>query len=149
MKIKYLMASIAACALLFSCSKSQPEESFEPELSDYVGTVTVAYDGSVYENEDISVNFTPSEDGKTADITIYKIKVVPAMPQIDVTVPGVKVESKGDGLSLSCDNVNPLAMGGEFPRYLVTGFEGTLDDEGLTFSLNFGSYPTSFEGVKK
>lgn len=43
-------------------------------------------------NEDIEVNFTPSEDGTTATVTIYKIRFVPQMPvTIDVTIPDIKL----------------------------------------------------------
>ena len=50
-------------------------------------------------------------------------------------------------LSLSADDVAPLYLGNPMEPYRVTGFTGKLDDKGLTFSLNFGSYPTSFTGV--
>ena len=37
-------------------------------------------------------------------------------------------------------------MGGEYPRYTVKDFEGEIVDDQLTFSLKFGSTPTSFSG---
>ena len=40
-------------------------------------------------------------------------------------------------------------MGGEYERYTVTNLTGTLKDDELAFSLNFGSTPTSFKGTKQ
>ena len=37
-------------------------------------------------------------------------------------------------------------MGGQYPNYTVKGFEGEITYNELTFSLNFGSTPTSYRG---
>lgn len=105
------------------------------------------YQGSPFNNENIAVNFTPAEDGKTASITIYQIRFVPQMPvTIDVTIPNVTVQSTPEKILLSGDQIIPLAMGGEFPRYTVTGLEGEIVGQELVFSLNFGDSPTSYRG---
>ncbi len=145
MKTNKLFLALTALALL-ACNQKDPEV-ITPKEADYKGTVTVQYQGEPYDNENIEVNFTPSEDGKTADITIYQIKFVPKMPvKIDVTIPGVELKSTPTEILLSCDNVIPLAMGGEFPRYKVTNLTGVVKEGKLDFSLNFGDYPTSFSG---
>jgi hypothetical protein len=145
MKTNKLFLALTALALL-ACNKKEPEVVV-PQTADYKGTVTVLYQGEPFDNENIEVNFTPSEDGKTADITIYQIKFVPKMPvKIDVTIPGVELKSTPTEILLSCDNVIPLAMGGEFPRYKVTNLTGVVKEGKLDFSLNFGDYPTSFSG---
>lgn len=110
----------------------------------------MVYNENSFDNEDIEVNFTPSEDGTTASVTIYKIRFVPQMPvTIDVTIPDIDLTVTKDAILLACDNVIPLAMGGEYPRYTVTQLEGTLKDDSLEFSLNFGSSPTAFKSVKQ
>ena len=149
MKTKFFFAALVAMTLI-GCDKAEPETPIVPEVSDYKGTVTVMYQGSPFNNENIAVNFTPAEDGKTATITIYQIRFVPQMPvTIDVTIPDVALTSTKDGFQLACDNVIPLAMGGEYPRYTVTDLTGTLKDDELTFSLNFGATPTSFKGTRQ
>ena len=147
--MKKLLVILAALSL-FACSKVEPELPV-PEKADYKGTVTVIYQDSPFENEDIEVNFTPSEDGKTAEIVIYKIRFVPQMPvTIDVTIPGVSLAATSEGINIECDSVIPLAMGGEYPRYTVTDLKGIQKKDGtLEFSLNFGDYPTSFKGTKQ
>lgn len=147
MKTSKILLAIAAIALL-ACNKNEPKILPTPEMADYKGTVTVLYQGAPFDNEDIEVNFTPSADGTTASITIFKIRFVPQMPvTIDVTIPNVRLSVTDEAILLSCDNVIPLAMGGEYPRYTVTNLKGSVKDNELIFSLNFGDYPTSFKGI--
>lgn len=136
--------------LLISCGKETPVTPLVPEESDYVGTVTVIYQEAPFDNENISVNFTPSEDGQTGSITLHQIRFVPQMPvTIDVTIPDIQLESTPEKILLSCERTIPLAMGGEYPRYTVTGLQGEIVGNELTFSLHFGDYPTSFKGQSK
>ena len=51
MKIKYLV-SLFAVLSLFSCQKEE-EPEFKPVQSGYVGIVTVTYQGSDFDNDDI------------------------------------------------------------------------------------------------
>lgn len=148
MKLNRMILAFAALALL-ACNKEEKNETPVAEAGDYKGVVTVEASSGTFDNEDIEVNFTPSEDGATASITINKIRFVPQMPvTIDVTIPNVGLTSTKNGFQLACDNVIPLAMGGEYERYTVTNLTGTLKDDELAFSLNFGSTPTSFKGTK-
>lgn len=141
-----IFAALVAMTLI-GCGKAEPETPIVPEKSDYKGTVTVMYKGEPFDNENIQVNFTPSEDGKTASIIIYKIRFVPQMPvTIDVTIPNVAVQSTTEKILLSCERTIPLAMGGEYPRYTVTDLKGEIVGKEMSFSLNFGDSPTSFQG---
>ena len=136
--------------LLVSCGKETPEKPLVPEESDYVGTVTVIYQEAPFDNENISVNFTPSEDGQTASITLRQIRFVPQMPvTIDVTIPDISLQSTTEKIILSCERIIPWAMGGEYPRYTVTGLQGEIVGQELSFSLHFDDYPTSFKGQCK
>ncbi len=141
-----IFAALVAMTLI-GCGKAEPETPIVPEMSDYKGTVTVMYKGEPFNNENIQVNFTPSEDGKTASIIIYQIRFVPQMPvTIDVTIPNVAVQSTTEKILLSCERTIPLAMGGEYPRYTVTDLKGEIVGKEMSFSLNFGDSPTSFQG---
>lgn len=112
--------------------------------------MTVIYQEEPFDNENINVNFTPSDDGRTASITIHQIRFVPKMPvTIDVTIPGIALQSTTEKILLTCEKVIPLALGGEYPRYTVTGLKGEIVGNEMTFSLLFGDYPTSFKGTAK
>lgn len=148
MQFKHLFMALAAVAAI-ACSKNDPEEVVEPKDGSYVGTVTVnSTSGEVFDNENIEVAFTPSEDGKTATLVMYQIKFTPKMPMtLDVTIPDVNISVEGQEIKLVCAEVIPLAMGGPFEKYKVTDLEGKIANGKLTFSLNFGATPTSFAGT--
>ena len=102
-----------------------------------------------FDNENIKVDFIPSADGKTADIVLNQIRFVPNMPvQIDVTVPGVTLQPGEKDIVLTCAEVVPKALGGDYPRYTVTNLTGKIVGNEMTFSLKFGDSPTSFRGTK-
>lgn len=148
MKTKLLFA-IASAVLLAACSKNPSIETPESETADYTGTVSVEYEGEIFDNEDIKVHYVLSDDGKAAEILIYRIKFVPKMPvRVDVTIPDIQVVRDGGRTLLYCDDLNPLALGGEYPKYRVHNFEGEDSDHGLQFSLLFGEYPTWFSGSR-
>lgn len=138
---------IAIATLLACCSKIDPENRDVSEEAYYIGTVSVLYNGETVNNENIKVRFSRSTDGNTATILIYRIRFVPKMPvRINVTIPDISIHSTGQVTAFSCDNVIPLALGGEYPKYTVTDLNGLADGDRLQFSLNFGEYPTSFDG---
>jgi len=146
--MKKILFFLVCAALLASCKQPQPEVPLQPEPGTYLGKVSVEYEGSSFDTDGIYVQFSPAEDGKTASIEIRKIKFVPKMPvTIDVTIPDVVLAVGEDQIFLSCDNVIPLAMGGEYPRYKVSGLTGTVKGDELKFSLKFGDSPTAYTGT--
>lgn len=148
MNTNRILCAITAIMLL-GCTKENADEPMKPENADFKGTVTVIYQDQPFDNEGIVVNFIPSDDGITASITLQKIRFVPQMPvTIDVTIPDVKLVSSPTEITLSCEETIPLAMGGEYPRYKVTGLTGKLSGQNLEFSLKFGDYPTSYKGTR-
>ena len=151
MQFKHMLMAVAAVAAI-GCNKNTPEETAGPKEGSYVGNVTVnSTSGDVFDNENIEVSFTPSEDGKTATLVMYQIKFTPRMPMtLDVTIPDVNISAEDEDIKLACAEVVPLAMGGPFPNYTVTDLTGKISGDELTFSLNFGATPTSFSGsIKK
>lgn len=151
MKTKIIFAAVTLL-MVFSCTKTDSDATPEPvnETASFIGTVIVEYKGEDVANEDILVDYLPSEDGSTAEITIHKIKFVPEMPvTIDVTIPSVTVSAGDNAINLSADDIVPLAMGGEYERYRVSNFTGSIIGDEFSFSLNFGSTPTRFTGVRQ
>ena len=143
---KFLLG-IAALALI-ACNKMDVVTT--PDSADFIGTVSVCYEESWFNNEIIGVRYSPAEDGTSATITIFKIRFVPKMPvRVDVAVPDIRLTMSDGVAHLDCDYVIPLALGGDYPKYTVTDFSGTQKGDELEFSLNFGIYPTVFRGVKQ
>ena len=147
---KNLFLMLAIAAVLVSCDKTNeenPESTKTLNSTDYSGTLTVNASSGTFDTDDVKVSFTATEKADSASITLYQVKFSPRMPlTIDVTVPGITVKQTEKGAILTCDSIVPFAMGGEFPNYTVTEFEGEIINDEITFSLNFGSTPTSYCG---
>lgn len=149
---KSIFFMLAITAFLVSCDKNEKENEQQTpalESTDYSGTLTVEASRGTFELDSTKVTLNVTEKTDSATITMYKVKFSPYMPvTIDVTVPGIFVRLTDKGAVLNCDSIIPLAMGGEYKDYPVTGFEGEIVDDELTFSLKFGSTPTSYQGKK-
>lgn len=145
MKTKLLV--LAFCLVSLTACHTPIDGPLAPGENYYLGTVSVLYEGEYFNNEDIKVLFSP--EGNRASITLHRIRFVPKMPvRIDVTIPDIQLQEGSDGVfTFSCTNVIPLALGGEYPRYTVTDLKGNVSEQHLSFSLNFGDYPTSFTGT--
>ncbi len=147
---KSILFMFALAAVLAGCDK--PEKQDEKPVNvlkntDYTGTLTVNASSGAFDTESVKVSFNTTEKADSATITLFQVKFSPRMPvSLDVTVPGISVAKTEKGAILICDSIVPLAMGGEYPNYKVKGFEGEIIDDELTFSLKFGSTPTSYQG---
>ena len=144
----YIMLAIAA--VLAGCDKSEKENEKPvsvPKSTNYSGTLTVNASSGAFNTDSIKVSYIATEKADSAAIILYQVKFSPRMPiSLDVTIPGISVSKTEKGAILTCDSIVPLAMGGEYPNYTVKGFEGEIINDELTFSLNFGSTPTSYHG---
>lgn len=147
--MKFLKAFLFAAVLVVAaaCSKNEPVKIIEtPTETVYSGIMTVVADGKDNVSENVKVNVSFQEDG-TATIIFNKVKFVPQMPvSLDVTVPGVKCETRENEIILSGNDILPLAMGMPYERYKVTSLTGKIIAGKLTISLNFGGYATSYAG---
>ena len=148
MKTNRIILALAALALL-ACNKEEKNELPVAVVADYKGLVSVDGSKGKFEMDDVEVNFTPSEDGKTATITLYKVRLAERMPSMDITIPDVNLTSTKDGIQLACDSIIPKALGGDFPNYTVYDMTGTVKEDEIDFSLKFGATPTSYKGTKQ
>lgn len=145
--MKKTICIIALIIAILSCDKNEKEQPVVTQSGNYIGTMTVVYQDEDYQSDSVKVSFSVSEKGDSASITLYKVRFVPQMPvTLDITIPGIAVTVTEDETLLSCEQSVPLAMGGEFPRYTVTGLKGGIKNDEIMFSLNFGNYPTSYRG---
>lgn len=134
---------------LVCCTKASAPIDYSTGLH-YKGSVWVEYKGESYENKDIAVSFTLSEDGKSADIQINRIRFVPQMPVTVDTVLPVTVTGNGNNYTFTADNVYPHSpAGAEQQKYRINKLSGMVTGNMLNFSLYFGDYPTSFAGSRQ
>lgn len=152
-KILFVMAALAA--VMVSCDKQETEIENQQEI--VVSNDTVFYNGTLIANAssgdcqtpDTRISINPSDKADSTSITIFKAKLAQRMPAMDIIIPGITVAKNGDVTLLSSETSVPLAMGNPFPNYTVTEFEGEIVNDQITFSLKFGSTPTSFSGQKE
>ena len=144
-KFIYLLSLLG----LVCCTKDSAPIDYSVGLH-YKGSVWVEYNGESYENKDIEVSFTLSEDGKTADIRMNRIRFVPQMPVTVTTVLPVTVVGSGNNYTFTADNVYPHSPAGvEQQKYRINKLSGMVTGNMLSFSLYFGDYPTTFTGSRQ
>lgn len=154
---KTVMILAAMAAVLVSCDKAETDDVKQEEVIETVSSDTVFYSGTLLANAssgdcqtpDTKISINPSDKADSTSITIFKAKLANRMPAMDITIPGITVQKNGNVTLLSSETSVPLAMGNPFPNYTVTEFEGEIVNDEITFSLKFGSTPTSFSGQKE
>lgn len=150
---KTVLILAAMAAVLVSCDKAETDNGNQEEIVT-VSNDTVFYSGTLLANAssgdcetpNTTISINPSDKADSTSITIFKAKLAQRMPAMDIIIPGITVQKNGDVTVLSADSTIPLAMGNPFPKYVVTEFEGEILNDEITFSLKFGSTPTSFSG---
>lgn len=149
---KILFAMAALAAVMVSCDKQ--ETGIENQEEIVVSNDTVFYKGTLIANAssgdcetpDTRISINPSDKADSTSITIFKAKLANRMPAMDITIPGITVQKNGNVTLISTESSVPLAMGNPFPNYTVTEFAGEIVNDEITFSLKFGSTPTSYSG---
>ena len=151
---KTVMILAAMAAVLVSCDKAETDDVKQEEVIETVSSDTVFYSGPLLANAssgdcqtpDTKISINPSDKADSTSITIFKAKLANRMPAMDITIPGITVQKNGNVTLISRQSSVPLAMGNPFPNYTVTEFEGEILNDEITFSLKFGSTPTSYSG---
>ena len=146
--------SIALAAAFFaSCGDGntppEPEPTVDPVELKFRGDFSVAPgtdDAFTITERNIQISVVD----ETATILMLGVKFAELMPELVITIPGVTVgpANAAGTITLSGDGIVPVAMGGPFPQYTITGFEGSIDEgkETFTFSMTCGTYPVTFTG---
>ncbi len=148
------MILAAMAAVLVSCDKAETDDVKQEKVIETVSSDTVFYSGTLLANAssgdcqtpDTKISINPSDKADSTSITIFKAKLANRMPAMDITIPGITVQKNGNVTLISTESSVPLAMGNPFPNYTVTEFEGEILNDEITFSLKFGSTPTSYSG---
>lgn len=151
---KTVMILAAMAAVLVSCDKAETDDVKQEKEIETVSSDTVFYSGTLLANAssgdcqtpDTKISINPSDKADSTSITIFKAKLANRMPAMDITIPGITVQKNGNVTLISTESSVPLAMGNPFPNYTVTEFEGEILNDEITFSLKFGSTPTSYSG---
>ena len=156
--LKFLFLAVLAVAFI-ACDNDEPKDegnngnngnnvTVNVTEGTYVGTVSVNQnDGTSYTQENVTVEILKTDDS-TMTLTMKKVKFAERMPiTLDMVIAGIATESTADEMKITGDSIIPVAMGGPFPQYTVTGFEGKVTNEAISCSMKCGEYPLTFSGV--
>ena len=148
--MKQLFTVLIAAGMMFvACDKNDDKNETPETLTNqtYVGTLTVDQtDGTTYTQENVTVGFAITDTAGMV-LTLNQASFSERMPvKIDMTIPHIEYTANGANYTLSGNNIVPLAMGGEFPKYTITNLSGTIADGALSVSMNCGGFPTKFSG---
>ncbi|MGM9767616.1 MAG: calycin-like domain-containing protein [Candidatus Cryptobacteroides sp.] len=145
---KFFALAAFAAMILSGCDTIEKLKKTGDE--EYVGTMTVVYQGADVPSDDVKIDVVYEIDG-TLTLKFNKVKFVPQMPvSLDINVSGVHYSMKDGNVSFSGTGIVPTygLVNTEMPDYTVTDLVGTIVDNTLDFSLKFGSVPTSYTGYK-
>ncbi len=151
-QFKFLAALLIAGATFAACDKDDKNDEPTPAettSASFQGTLTVDQtDGSTYTQENVVVDYAITDTAGFV-LVFNQVSFSPKMPvKLDMTIPNVSYVMVGSEITLAGDKIVPLAMGGEFPKYIITNLTGTIADGTLSVSMNCGSSPMKFDGTK-
>ena len=151
--LKFMTALLAAGLTFAACDKDEnetPEQQPVLEKTSYVGTLMVDQNNSTtYVQDSVTIDCTPSED-KGLVITFNQVSFSERMPvKLDMDIPNVEYSEADGKITLSGNNIVPLAMGGEFAKYTITNLTGNIAEGTISLSMKCGDYPLTFSGEKK
>ena len=149
----YLLTLLIIVANACLSSKNDdPELIIDPPFENlYKGVMSVVYQDQTYPNDSIAVSLSLNAANDSVDIQINQIRFVPSMPvTIDLIVPSVPCTVRQDGsVTFAGTGIVPVMLNGAaYPMYTVTDLQGSADSGQCVFSLNFGSFPTSYTGQR-
>lgn len=147
----FLLLGIIFCVL--GCGNEQSEvdvaEVEHDSIWQYVGSTFVQFQDSVYETQDIRIEFILTGDSTVA-FNFYKVKFVPQMPvTIDFSLSDVSCVNTPAGYTLQGDSIVPTIGDNPVEKYLATNLIGFCNSDSIHLTLHFGSYPTTYIGRRE
>lgn len=148
-ELRILFSLLFAAMLFVSCGNDIFEDVKVDEDGSakiFVGDVVVDQnDGTTFTKESVEVAYELNEDG-TMTIFMKKVKFASLMPAINMEIPNVTIFGDESNMTLSGDNIVPIAMGGEFKKFTITELEGRVNKDTFTMSFTCGDYPVTYSG---
>ena len=148
-EMRILFSLLFAAMLFVSCGGDIFEDVKVDEdgtAKIFVGNVVVDQnDGTTFTKESVEVAYALNDDG-TMTIFMKKVKFASLMPAINMEIPRVAISGDESNMTLSGDNIVPIAMGGEFKKFTITDLEGYVTQDMFNMSFTCGEYPVTYSG---
>ena len=134
----------------FAASCEKDEEPLKlTEDGTYSGQLAVdQLNGTNFTSSNVQVKVTPSATAGYITIDMLQVSFSPRMPvKLDMKIQNVVYTSTSEKITISGNNIVPIAMGGEFPAYTITNLTGEIQNGILSLSMMCGSYPLTYNGT--
>ncbi len=146
-----MMMCAVALISFAACSNDDGDEFLiEPELTTFTGDFVIDQnDGTSFTDKGVKVSISFDLDKQIASMVFYQAKFSPKMPvRLDMVINGVGYSAGKNDITISGNKIVPMAMGGNFEQYTITGLVGKITSSDIRFSMNCGDYPVSYVGKK-
>lgn len=124
MKKLLILPLLAVLALFASCSDDNGPDL--PETMNEVFFGKLLYNGAaIADDAKCGLDIV----GEDAVVTLFGVTFAPAMPAMDIVIPGLKCKKSGDNYIISGKDVVPTVMGAPVDRYTMSSVEGLLSGD--------------------
>lgn len=161
--IKYMMMKknvvaivLLSFAVLVSCDKESGTVSNEIDpITDvsptsYLGKLEIS-SSTPYNQEEVKVSLFPNQKADSVNIVFYNVRFSSRMPVYltEMTIERAALYSDGEKTIFTGDSIVPIAMGAPFLTYTVKDLNGKIDGDSIVMTMNIGSFPTKYAGVRR
>lgn len=149
LKNKSLFLALLVTSFFVASCEKEDEPLKLTEDGTYSGQLAVdQLNGTNYTSSNVQVKVTPSTSAGYITIDMLQVSFSPKMPvKLDMKIQNVVYTSTSEKITLSGNNIIPIAMGGEFPAYTITNLTGEIQDGVLSLSMMCGSFPLTYNGT--
>lgn len=154
MNLKSFMRMMMCALALFSFVACSDDDDVMDEpikgLYTFVGDLIVDQnDGTNYTDKNVKIDLNFNPDFGQVKMVVNQVKFAEAMPvRLDMTVEGISYMQSGIDVTMIANNIIPTAMGGPFPQYKITMFNGSINNGQFNFMMNCGEFPVMFKGTQ-
>lgn len=126
MKKPLIFSFVLLLALLSSCSGSDNGGGIDlPEEKNEIFYGKLLLGGnSIADDAKCSLYIL----GDSASVTLYSVSFVPAMPAMNIVIPGLKCSKNGEGYVISGKNIVPTVNGMPMDKYRMSSVDASLAD---------------------
>ncbi|MDD3033847.1 MAG: hypothetical protein PHT25_04545 [Bacteroidales bacterium] len=149
LKNKSLFIALLMTTFFVASCEKEEEPLKLTEDGTYSGQLAVdQLNGTNYTSSNVQVKVTPSATAGYITIDMLQVSFSPRMPvKLDMKIQNVVYTSTSEKITLSGNNIIPIAMGGEFPAYTITNLTGEIQNGILSLSMMCGSFPLTYTGT--
>jgi hypothetical protein len=143
MKKIFLFSMLVTIFSAFIACDKEDEDPINDNVENTVsGIISVESEENFSDTTMCSYNIAEDK----INIALKDVKFSSRMPiTVSPSIEGIPCSKIGENeWSFAADTIVPLLNGKEFPKYTATDIKGSIKEGKISFSLNFGDYPTTF-----